>query len=132
MSHLVWGGKTGTPVSGVEIKVLLISFVWAVGLTRVLESFGALWVARKRVRFAGSQLLWMVAILVDILGNWLAVAPAPASQAPPGVFLGILVYSLGLFFAATVVSPRIPKKAFSISPTTKPGKVPAIRLPSSS
>lgn len=46
----------GAPVSGTEIKVLLISFIWVVGLTRILECFGALWVARKRVRFAVSQL----------------------------------------------------------------------------
>ncbi len=90
-----------------EIEVMLVSFIWVVGLTRILESFGALWVARKRVRFAASQLLWMAAILVDMIGNWFAVAGM--NGAPPvWLFAGNLLYSLGMFFAATVVSPRIP------------------------
>jgi hypothetical protein len=39
--------KGGDAVGGIEIKVMLVSFIWVLGLTRILESFGALWVARK-------------------------------------------------------------------------------------
>jgi len=94
-------------VSGIEIKVMLVSFVWVLALTRILESFAALWVARKRVRFATSQMLWMTAILIDILGNWLAVSGF-TDRAPAWFFVALLLYSLGMFFAATVVSPKIP------------------------
>src|SRR5476651_1111960 len=86
---------------------MLVSFIWVLGLTRILECFGALWVARKRVRFAASQLLWMTAILIDMLGNWLAVAGFN-DRAPSWVFVSLLTYSIGMFFAATVVSPKIP------------------------
>jgi hypothetical protein len=95
------------PLSGIEIKVMLVSFIWVLALTRILESFGTLWVARKRVRFAASQMLWMTAMLIDILGNWLAVSGF-TDRAPAWVFVAILFYSLGLFFAAAVVSPKIP------------------------
>ena len=94
-------------MSGTEIKLMLISFVWVLGLTRILEGFAALWVARKRVRFAVSQILWMTAILTDILGNWLGVA-AFSDHSSIWMFVSMLLYSVGMFFAAVVVSPRIP------------------------
>jgi len=94
-------------MSGTEIKLMLISFVWVLGLTRILECFAALWVARKRVRFVASQILWMTAILIDILGNWLGVASF-SNNSSIWMFVDMLLYSIGMFFAAVVVSPRIP------------------------
>ena len=49
----------------------------------------------------------MTAILIDMLGNWLGVAGFN-NRTPVWVFVILLLYSLGMFFAATVVSPKIP------------------------
>ncbi len=94
----------------IEIEILLQSFIWALAVTRMLECFGGLWIARRRVRPSASHLLWMTAIFICCLFYGFPLAIAESNLQSNWFFLGHLLYGLGLFFAATVVAPRVPEQ----------------------
>jgi hypothetical protein len=75
----------------------------------MLECFGGLWIARRRVEPSASHLLWMAAIFICCLFYGFPFATDQHNLQNTWFFLGHLLYGLGLFFAATVVSPKIPE-----------------------
>ena len=92
----------------IEINVVLLSFVWVLALTQILECCRDLWVGRGRVKWAASPLLWMLAVLLTSILSWLPLADF--GDAVRGwLLVGLLAYSLGIFFAAAVVSPKVPE-----------------------
>ena len=54
-----------------EHVILLLSFVYALALTHLLSRIGALFVARKRVKFSGLLALAQANAIMLVFVNWL-------------------------------------------------------------
>ncbi len=94
-------------MGNVDVGVTLLSFIWALALTRLLECWRDLWVARQRVRTSASQLLWMAAILLISVLSWLPLGVL-GDRLQGWVFVTMLAYAIGIYFAAAMVSPKVP------------------------
>ncbi len=56
-----------------EQITILLSFVFAVALTHLLTSATDLVLGRRRVRFSGLLVLWMINALIGLVVNWLSI-----------------------------------------------------------
>lgn len=91
----------------VEIIVTLLSFIWVLALTHILQALRDLWIARARVKPAASQLMWMVAILLLAIVSWLPMS-ALGEKLEGWVLAVLLTYAFVIYFIAGFVSPRVP------------------------
>jgi hypothetical protein len=92
----------------VEIIVTLLSFIWVLALTHVLQALRDLWLARARVKASASQLMWMVATLVLAIVSWLPMS-ALGDTLQGWVLAVMLTYAIMIYFMAGFVSPRVPE-----------------------
>jgi hypothetical protein len=92
----------------VEIIVTLLSFIWVLALTHVLQALRELWLARARVKASASQLMWMVATLVLAIVSWLPMS-ALDDKLQGWVLAVMLAYAMVIYFIAGFVSPRVPE-----------------------
>ncbi len=91
-----------------EIEVTLLSFIWAIAITHILQGFRDLWIARDRVMPSVSHLLWMSSFLLGAVFSWLPLASANGHLAD-WVFSCLVVYACSLYFAAAFASPELPE-----------------------
>lgn len=88
-----------------ELAVTLLSFIWVLGLTHILQCLRDLWIARERVKWSASQLMWMVTVLALTILSWLPLADIKLEG---WVFATMLAYAVVIYFTAAFVSPRVP------------------------
>ena len=62
-------------MNAVELVCALLSFVYALALTHLLQSASELWVARDRLRFSYSLAAWTVLSVLMLANNWLSLIP---------------------------------------------------------
>ncbi len=94
-----------------EIAVTLLSFIYVLALTHVLQCFRDLWIARDRVKPSASHLIWMVALLLFAILTWFPAAESESGVALTGWRLGArLLFAMGVYFACAFVSPRVPDR----------------------
>ena len=92
----------------VEIGFTLLSFIWVIALTHILECARDLWAARDRVKPSASQILWIAGTLLLVVTSWFAL-PGFGEQLRGVNFLLLFVYALVMFFTAAMVSPKVPE-----------------------
>ena len=92
----------------VEIGFALLSFIWAIALTHILECARDLWAARDRVKPSASQIVWIAGTLTLVVTSWFAV-PGFGQQLVGVNFLLVFAFSVVMFFTAAMVSPKVPE-----------------------
>jgi len=84
---------------------VFLSFVYAMGLTHLLESFTKLLNARKRVKWSGLHLAWMLAISLSLFVNWFGLFRLhDVTSWPLHVVLVLFAQGLAQYFACSFVS----------------------------
>lgn len=90
-----------------EIVTALLSFVYALALTHLLQGITDLLLNRERVRWSAVHAGWMLLALVMLINNWLALIPlAEADWTTPVI---ILMFALATiqYFTCALLMPRI-------------------------
>jgi hypothetical protein len=93
-----------------EIAVTLLSFVYVLALTHILQCLRDLWIARDHVKPAASQLIWMVALMVLGIETWFPAAAADVGAITGWRLAARLLFAMGIYFACAFVSPPVPEK----------------------
>lgn len=91
-----------------ELVVTLLSFVYALALTHILQYATDLMLARERVRFSLVHALWILLAIQLLCANWLtlwAMREAPMSMA---LLMQSFVFAILQYFFAALLSPRVP------------------------
>ncbi len=94
-------------MTGIEITIALLSFVYALALTHLLQSANDLWVARHRVRFSLGLASWMMVSGLLLILNWLVLAPVARSDWSSQVVLANLLTAIAQYFTCSLVAIRV-------------------------
>ena len=87
---------------------VFLSFVYAMGLTHLLESFTNLLNARERVKWSGLHLAWMLAVSLSLFVNWFGLFRLHDVMAwPLHVVLVLFAQGLAQYFACSFVSVKV-------------------------
>lgn len=89
-----------------EIVVTLLSFVYALALTHVLASAGALILERDRVRFSLTQALWMAVAPLLLFNNWLSLAALDGANWTARLSFEAFLFGVAQYVGCVLVSPR--------------------------
>jgi hypothetical protein len=95
-------------MTGIEITIALLSFVYALALTNLLQSVSDLWVARHRVRFSLGLASWMLVSGLLLILNWLVLAPLAKGDWSYPVVLANLLTAITQYFTCSLVAMRVP------------------------
>ena len=93
-----------------EIAATLLSFVYVLALTHILQCFRDLWIDRERVKIAASQLMWMVSLMLLGIETWFPAATADVGEITGWRLGARLLFSMGIYFACAFVSPPVPEE----------------------
>ncbi|HEX2816915.1 MAG TPA: hypothetical protein VHN39_10990 [Phenylobacterium sp.] len=91
-----------------EIAVTLLSFIYVVALTHVLQCFRDLWITRERVLPSASLLAWMTAMLLFAIVTWFPLASANGVVLSGWRLGARLLFAIGVYFCCAFVSPSVP------------------------
>jgi len=97
-------------MNSAEVGVTLLSFIYALALTHVLQCLRDLWIARDRVKRSASMLIWMVAVLAFAVLSWIPSATGTDNSSLGPVFALLLAYSIGVYFVCALASPHVPEE----------------------
>lgn len=87
---------------------VFLSFVYAMGVTRILESFTDLVNARGRVKWSGLHLAWMLAIALSLFVNWFGLFKLhELTSWPLHVVLLLFAQAVVQYFACSFVSVKV-------------------------
>lgn len=87
---------------------VFLSFIYALGLTRLLESFTDLVNARDRVRWSGLHLAWMLAIALSLFFNWFDLFKLhDLTSWPLNLVLLLFAQGLAQYFACSFASVNV-------------------------
>ncbi len=93
-----------------EIAATLMSFIYAIAITHVLQSCAELWIARARVTFSASHAIWMLAVLFNAILAWMSLSAYLGLNITGARFGGQMAYAVGVYFSCALVSPRVPEE----------------------
>ena len=87
---------------------VFLSFVYAMGVTRILESVTELVNARERVKWSGLHLAWMLAIAVSLFVNWFDLFKLHDVTSWP-LHMVLLLFAQGIaqYFACSFVAVKV-------------------------
>jgi hypothetical protein len=91
-----------------EIVVTLLSFVYALGLTHLLQFLSDLVIARRRVRLSFVHLMWTVLAFGLLVNNWLALMPLRETELSGELVAVMFGFAVVQYFCCSLVSPRVP------------------------
>lgn len=100
--------RQGGGVDEFEIVVTLLSFVYALGLTHLLQFLSDLVIARRRVRLSFLHMFWTALALFLLVNNWLALAPLRESGIGGAMVLNQFGFAVVQYFCCSLVSFRVP------------------------
>jgi hypothetical protein len=94
-------------MSKFEIVLALLSFVYALALTHLLQGLSDLIHNRHRVRWSAAHGAWLFLALMTLLNNWLALIPL--REAEWGIALTLLAFSISAiqYFTCSLAMPNI-------------------------
>jgi hypothetical protein len=91
-----------------EAAVTLMSFIFALSITHLLQSLRDLWVDHNRVRPSASMLIWMATLLVYTFLAWFATTHQ-TEHGMTSAQVGLkLVAAVVTYFSCAVGSPKVP------------------------
>jgi len=93
-------------MSAIELIAALLSFVYALALTHLLQSAAELWLARRRVRFSLGLAAWMFLSCLMLVNNWLALIPLAKSEWSQSVALTAFVIAVVQYFTCALCSMK--------------------------
>lgn len=102
-------GREGDGMSGIELVCALLSFVYALALTHVLQSASELWVARDRLKISLSLIAWMALAVLMLVNNWLALIPLARSEWSPVAVLVSFATAVTQYFTCSIASIKVPE-----------------------
>lgn len=87
---------------------VFLSFIYAMGVTRILETCTDLVNARKRVRWSGLHLAWMLSITLSLFVNWFSLFDLRDLASWP-LHAVLLLFGQGVaqYFACSFVSVKV-------------------------
>lgn len=97
-------------MSTFDIVVALLSFVYALALTHLLQGLAQLIQARTRVRWSLVHASWMLLALVILVNNWLAIIPLQKAEWTTPVILMMFALSALQYFTCSLLMPPVPEQ----------------------
>ena len=94
----------------IELVAALLSFVYALALTHILQSATELWLARERLRFSLALAAWMVLSVLMLVANWLALIPLAKSEWSHQIVMLSFFTGIVQYFTCSLVSPKAPER----------------------
>lgn len=90
-----------------EFVVILLSILFSIAIAHMLQSVADLIRARNRVRISWLHTVWMLAIFVTVLANWLSLWELRGLREwTTGYMLLLVLAVLIQYFACVLVSPE--------------------------
>lgn len=87
---------------------VFLSFIYAMGITRILESVTDLVNARDRVRWSALQVAWMLAVVLGLFATWFDLFKLHGLTSwPLPVVLLLFGQGLAQYFACSFVSVKV-------------------------
>lgn len=97
-------------MSPIELVCALLSFVYALAMTHLLQGASELWVARDRLRFSVSLTAWMVLAVLMVVCNWLALIPLAQGEWSRLVVMTSFATAVIQYFTCSFAAMKIPEE----------------------
>lgn len=97
-------------MSAIELVCALLSFVYALALTHLLQSASELWVARDRLRPSASLIAWMTLAALMLVNNWLALVPLAQSEWSQVSVMINFATAVIQYFTCSIASMKVPEE----------------------
>ena len=92
-----------------EIVMALLSFVYALALTHLLQGLSDLFQSRSRVRWSPVHAAWVGFALIILINNWLALIPLREAKWTSQLIMLAFMTSVLQYFSCSLLMPRIPE-----------------------
>ena len=89
-----------------EFIIAFLSFIYALALTHLLLAAARMIRHRRRIRFSGPHILWMIVALLSLSGNWLTLWDFHAQKSVSLATVGLAVlFAVLNYMVCALLSP---------------------------
>ena len=93
-------------MSPYEFIIAFLSFIYALALTHLLLAAARMIRHRRRIRFSGPHILWMIVALLSLIGNWLSLWDFHRQKTVSLATIGLAVlFAILLYMVCALLSP---------------------------